>query len=157
MVDLAAVRADDSLRAEGPADLPREVGQRLDVLQGDGQAMLLDEEEPVAAPGDIAADDPQARHLDRDLLGMAVGGNIREGDGAIGVEGRRHGAHGGVEADFPGPIRPRWARVATSPMVPWPHIQRVSTLLKKMTPKRQEDRAEGRATPRPSRRSRAVR
>ena len=34
----------------------------------------------------------------------------------------------------PAPIRPIWASVTITPMVPCPHIQRQSTLLKKITP-----------------------
>src|SRR5579885_758924 len=42
---------------------------------------------------------------------------------------------GGVSMPYvPAVLRPRYARVATSPMVPWPHIPKYPILLKKMTP-----------------------
>jgi hypothetical protein len=54
------------------ADLPRECRQPLDLIQAKIEAVLFYEEEPVAAPGDIAVHHPVSRNLDRHMRAMAI-------------------------------------------------------------------------------------
>ena len=58
VVDLAAVGARDPLCGQGLTDSPGDVGQPFDVRQGEVLAVVADEEEPVATPGDIATYGP---------------------------------------------------------------------------------------------------
>jgi hypothetical protein len=60
--------------------------------------MRLDKEEPVTTPSDIAADDSEAWHIDRDGLGVAVRRDIRDGHGTIGVQRRGDRTDSGIDA-----------------------------------------------------------
>jgi hypothetical protein len=62
--------------------------------------MRLDEEKPVTTPSDIAADDSEAWHVDRDGLGVAVRRYIRDGHGTIGVQRRGDRTDRGIDADL---------------------------------------------------------
>ena len=61
-------------------------------------AVIGDEEEPVAAPGDIAVDAADAGDVERDGGGAAIAGDVADGGAAIGVEARFDGAAVGVDA-----------------------------------------------------------
>ncbi len=63
--------------------------------------MLLDEEEPITAPSDIATDDSEARHVDGDGLGVTVRRDVRDGHRTIGVQRRGDRTDRRVDADLP--------------------------------------------------------
>ncbi len=91
-----------SLGVDGLTDAPGEVSEGIDVGEIQIEAMGFHEEEPVAAPGDIAGDGSDAGDLDGQVVGLAMAGDVGDGDGTVGVEGGGDGADGGVDAECTG-------------------------------------------------------
>ena len=56
--------------------------------------MVFDQEEPIAAPGDIAGDRADSRDLDSGRFGFAIAGDIGDRHLSIGVQTGRDYAHG---------------------------------------------------------------
>ena len=122
------------------AHAPGEVGERFEIAHVDLETVLAHQEEPVAAPGDVARHLADARHLEHHVARAAVARHVAEFDRAIGAQRRVHRPHRRVDADLAGRELPAYASEAMRPMVPWPHMPSTPTLLKKITPKRQSGR-----------------
>ena len=60
MVDLAADGAGDPVSGEGLPDAPGIIGELLEPLEHERLAVSADQEEPVAAPGNVAVHPPDA-------------------------------------------------------------------------------------------------
>src|SRR6185503_7321027 len=84
------------------AHAPSEIGQRLDVLQIYAQLVALDQEEPIAAPGDVAAHFTDARHLHDDLLVLAEAHDVGDRNLAVCVQHRVHRADRRIDLYQPG-------------------------------------------------------
>ena len=93
MVDSRAVVAADAVVAQGAHDGGGDLCQFGDVVGGNAQAVVIDEEEPVAAPGDVAVDAAEAGNVERDLLAVAVGAHVFDADAAVCVQGAADVAH----------------------------------------------------------------
>src|SRR5262249_36981499 len=65
---------------KGLPDAPGKVGKPLDIGEIQRLSVLTDEEEPVAAPGDVAADLADALDRDADIRGMAIARHVLDGD-----------------------------------------------------------------------------
>ena len=98
MIDLAAVGAGDAVGFESLANAPGVIREILDACERKLLAVIADEEEPVAAPGDIAVNAADARNVQRDGGGAAIAGYVADGHAAVGVEARFHGSAIGVDA-----------------------------------------------------------
>ena len=85
MVDNAAVVAADPRGFQPLAHRPGVVGELWDVLRGNGERVIVDQEKPVAAPGNIA-DDGAERGLHADLLFPAAGRDVLHRYAAIVVQ-----------------------------------------------------------------------
>lgn len=96
VVDRRAVFAGDALGFEGFEHGPGVLCQRFTVGQLDTLAVFGNEEEPVAAPGDVAAHHAMAGHVHRNLLAVAVGGHVADGDGTVFMQGGADLANRGV-------------------------------------------------------------
>src|SRR5262249_13427973 len=81
VVDLLPAGAGDAVAVQGAAETPGKVRKALDVRQLQFLAVLGDEEEPVAAPRDIASDPAVPLYPYGDALGGAVAGHVPQGDG----------------------------------------------------------------------------
>src|SRR5205823_4918669 len=55
---------------------PGVIGEALDVREFEFQAVRTTKEEPVPAPGDVAGDGADPRHIDADVRGQAVARHI---------------------------------------------------------------------------------
>ncbi len=88
VIDGAAVLAADALVFQRLLDGDGVGGEGVEVVAGDALAVSGDQEEPVAAPGDVAADPADAGHFDADLATVAVGRHVAHADRAVLVEGR---------------------------------------------------------------------
>ena len=100
VVNLATIGTGHAGLSQSLANLPRVISECFKVRQGNLQAMRIDEEKPVTTPSDIAADDSEAWHVDRDGLGVAVRRYIRDGHGTIGVQRRGDRTDRGIDADL---------------------------------------------------------
>src|SRR5689334_18582652 len=80
VIDFGAVVAAYALRIERRAHGTRKLRQALDVLRNDVDAGRFDEEEPVAAPCDVAAYSAVTGHVDAHVLRMAVARHVRNRD-----------------------------------------------------------------------------
>ena len=134
MVDLATIVAAYAGLIKHGTQADAAVGQLGNIVGLNLQAMIADQEEPVAAPGDIPVHAAVARHLDGYLGGAAVAGDIAQADPVAALQGGFNHAYRGFDTVGALAYAARWARVTTRPMVPWPHMPMVPTLLKKMTP-----------------------
>ena len=95
VVDFRPVRAAQAVEGIGFAQTPGEIGELFEVLQAELQTVVVAEEEPVAAPGDITVNGA-AIDLDGDMREVAVGGDVAHGDFVwIGV-----GVFGWVQGGF---------------------------------------------------------
>ncbi len=65
---------------------PGERGQRLQILFIDGQRRLADQEEPVAAPGDVTGHRPVTRHLKPHLAAVTISRHVLYRDAAVLVQ-----------------------------------------------------------------------
>ena len=74
------------------------IRQRFFIGQRQRLLVLAHQEEPVAAPGDIAMHHAVARYLDRHPLAIAVGGHVAHGDRAVVMENGTDLPHRGVDA-----------------------------------------------------------
>ncbi len=79
VVDLAAVAAGDPLRFDALADAPGEIGKLVNAVEREVLAVIATQEKPVAAPGDIAVDGPDARRVHRDVRRAAIAGHVADG------------------------------------------------------------------------------
>ncbi|CAM2160551.1 hypothetical protein PT2222_80135 [Paraburkholderia tropica] len=86
MVDQRAALARDAIRFERLANRPGHIRERFDVGEVERLAVIGDEEEPVAAPRDIAMDAAEARHVDRHVGAVAIRGHVAHGHAAVGVQ-----------------------------------------------------------------------
>src|SRR5205807_9556148 len=86
VVDLSAALASDSGSAQALPNRPGELRKLLDVVQRELQPVLLDQEEPVAAPSHIPDDPAMAGHIHRDGGTVAITGNIMDGNSSTCVE-----------------------------------------------------------------------
>src|SRR5688500_9177458 len=102
VVDLAAVAAGDARARERAADGTCEPRERAHLAQLERAVVGVDEEEPVAAPGDVTRHLAEALHLDVHRLAMPIGDDVLDRDLAMALERAGHGAHGRIE-----PVRAR--------------------------------------------------
>ena len=89
MIDLGK-----ALGVDGLADQPGVFGQVLDVAHTQFLIVVFDQEEPIAAPGDIAGERADSRDLDLGRFGFAIAGDIGDRHLSIGVQTGRDYAHG---------------------------------------------------------------
>ena len=80
------VHLGEPLRIHGLPHPPGVVGEALKVCEVQRQAMLFDEEKPVAAPRHVAAHRPEAGHGDPHAPGAAVAGDVVHRDPAVRVQ-----------------------------------------------------------------------
>ena len=86
-----------ALRVHGLTNGPGKLGELFNVVEDHRLPVLLDEEEPVAAPRHVAGDLADAGHIHLHALGLAIARHVLDGDGAIRVQGRRHHAHASLD------------------------------------------------------------
>ena len=92
MIDQAAVFAANVLVFQGLLHGDGVGGEGVEVVAGDAQVVLGDQEEPVAAPGDVAGHAAVARYLQADGLAVAVGRHVAHAHRAVVVQRRLDGA-----------------------------------------------------------------
>jgi len=80
MVDPGPIRTRDPVLLQGPADLEGQIGERPDILRDEFDWALLDQEKPVATPGDVTGDSANAVNLDGDILQVTIAFNVGDGD-----------------------------------------------------------------------------
>ena len=97
MVHELPAPAANALLGERALDGERDRPQPLAVAGLHGLAGKLGQEEPIAAVGEVPDDAPDARHVDREVAGAAVRGNVLDGDHAVHAELRTNRARGRVE------------------------------------------------------------
>lgn len=101
VVDFGVVYAGDVGSGECLTDGPCEVGERVNVAEGEfvrrSAGVFTDEEKPVAAISHIADDISVAGYLDRNTCLIAKCGDVVNGDFVGGVEVDLYGADGGVD------------------------------------------------------------
>ena len=106
------------------ANAPGDLGEAFGVLQGNGLAVVLHQEEPVAAPGDVADIRPQAGNVDGDMPGRPVAGHVVDRHVVVVFERERRRCRPASPAGaFPGRSCPggpasrrgRWSRGRTCP------------------------------------------
>ena len=131
MIDNAAVVAADPRGFQPLAHRPGVVGELWDVLRGNGERVIVDQEKPVAAPGNIADDGASA--VSRGPA-FSSGGPGRFTDTLPSSCNVALTSPTGVSIRCTRLDTAKPASEAISPMVPWPHIFRKPALLKKMTP-----------------------
>src|ERR1017187_1338567 len=86
VIDLAAIRAGDAVGGETPADAPGKIGELVEPFESERLAVVAAEEEPVAAPCDVAIHAANPRRVHGDMHGAAVTGHVADGDAAIVTE-----------------------------------------------------------------------
>src|SRR6185437_16644603 len=64
--------------------------------------VIGDEEEPVAAPGNVADDPAVTRHVEWHALAISVAWHVPDRRAAIRMQGRRHNSHRRFDAVFAG-------------------------------------------------------
>ena len=79
----APVRARHARRGERDLHLRGEGGEGVDLVEADGEAVVLDEEEPVAAPGHVSRHPAVPRHVDAHSAGY---GMLHENVKRLGLE-----------------------------------------------------------------------
>ena len=124
MIDLGTAGAGDPAGKQGLADSPGHVGEAFDIGDVQRFAVLIDEEEPVAAPGDVAGVCTQPGHVDLCALEQAIALDVVDGDGIRAFEADGDVPTGVSMRCAPVPMRPRCARATATPMVPCPHMPR---------------------------------
>lgn len=87
-----------TLSVHGLADGPGVSGEGLQIGEFDALGGVVNEKEPVAAPGDVASDGAVAGDLDCDARCGAVGGDVVDGDFEVRVKLGFHDADGGFNA-----------------------------------------------------------
>ena len=87
-----------ALGVDGLADGPGVSGEGFQIGEFDALEGVVDEKEPVAAPGDIAGHGAVAGDFDGDARCCAVGGDVVDGDFQIGVKLGFHDSDGGFNA-----------------------------------------------------------
>ena len=102
MVDQGTVCAVYPLRFKGLEHGPGVLGEGFDIVQLQRLAVVADQEEPVAAPGNIALHAAMPGYVNGDLLAVAVGGHIAHSDLAIWMQGGGDRADRGVDLVFAG-------------------------------------------------------
>src|SRR5919199_1637489 len=93
VIDRSATYAGHSRTIKRRADAPGKVRQMLDLFEAQILPMIVDQEEPVAAPGHVSGDLPIPLDLDGDLLCMTKAGHIIDSHAPIFEEARRHRTH----------------------------------------------------------------
>ena len=83
MVDEFAVGTCDSLFGKRLSYCRSEMGECFDFGKADFGPLVLNEEEPVSAPCDVAGDEAMAGDLDLLAFAEAIGGHIVNGDRSI--------------------------------------------------------------------------
>ncbi len=79
MVDFLAVRPSDALRRSAQPDVARRPSQDFDIGAEQGTGRVLRQEEPIAAPGDVARDDAETLDLDANALQMPEALDVVDG------------------------------------------------------------------------------
>src|SRR6185312_529043 len=103
MIDFAAIAAANSLRVEPCPDRARERRQALDVLRHDRDARRFDEEEPVAAPCDIAGHHTMRGYFDGHVRRVTETGHVGNRHAVPVVQLDGHHADRRLEAMHAGP------------------------------------------------------
>ncbi|KGC40060.1 hypothetical protein DO73_4432 [Burkholderia pseudomallei] len=93
VIDRRAVAARHARALERRAHRRRVRGERRDVLARDALAVIAHEEEPVAAPRDVARHRAVPRHVDDDVLRVPVREHVAHAHGQIVVQRRLDVAH----------------------------------------------------------------
>ena len=101
VVDLAAVAPRDALGRERSAKGAREFGEWGNVLEIERPVVRIHEEEPVAAPRDVALRAPVPADVDVDALAVAVRHDVLDRYASLRAERAGHRADGCVEAVRP--------------------------------------------------------
>lgn len=86
VVDLATIGPRDALIGERLFDGRCELGESGNLFTSHRGALVLDEEKPIAAPGNVAGDGAVARHLDGHGFSIAIRRDIVDRDRAIGIQ-----------------------------------------------------------------------
>lgn len=133
MVDNAAVVAADPRGFQPLAYRPGVVGELWNLFGRYGERVVVNQEKPVAAPGNIA-DDGTQRGFNADLFFQRRAGTFCTDTLPSSCNVALTSPTGVSIRCTPGWIRPSQASEAISPIVPWPHIFRKPALLKKITP-----------------------
>lgn len=103
VVDLAPVVAAHARCGERLTDPPGEVGELVDVREGQLRAVIVDEEEPVAAPGHVSVHDPVSGNVEAHGPRDPATRNVAHLDLAVEMEGGGDRAGRSVEAVQTGP------------------------------------------------------
>lgn len=94
VIDFRATLPGDLLPGQLLADSPGELRKGVDVFESDFHTVILDEEEPIAAPSDVACEFSVAGNIHSDICSAAVTGDVFDGDFAVGMETRGDFANG---------------------------------------------------------------
>src|ERR1022692_3604709 len=98
VIDLRAVGSTKAGRLQRLPHLAGEGRKRRGIVRGDTKAAGFDQEEPVAAPCDVADDLAVARNVQLYFCGKSVAWHVADGHARAIVQGRRHDADAGLDA-----------------------------------------------------------
>ena len=98
MVDLLISGSGNFLLAKRLADRPSEIRQALDILERKFQGLFTHQKKPVSAPGHVTENLAVVRHINFNVCGQSVAGNVVHRDLAVGVQDGAHGSHRRLDA-----------------------------------------------------------
>jgi hypothetical protein len=99
VIDLRAIRSRDSLVTQGGERCTCDAHQLVQVRQLEGGRSNARDEEPVAAPCDIAGQRADSRYVYGYVTRVAVRCHVHDGDRTVVVQLRGHCAHGRVNVN----------------------------------------------------------
>ncbi|MFT5130465.1 MAG: UDP-glucose 4-epimerase, partial [Rhodothermales bacterium] len=102
VIDLAAVVATNACCFEGAADGPRAGFESCDVRELQLESVVVYQEEPVAAPGDVAMHVAESGHIDRHSCSAAIAAHVTDGHASVWKECSGNIANGCFELMFAG-------------------------------------------------------
>ncbi len=83
VIDLMSVGAGDSRARQGVTDTRSEIGQRVEIIERELLAVIVDEKEPVAAPRNVAGHRSKHGHDDRHAREVPVARHVGDLDFAV--------------------------------------------------------------------------
>lgn len=84
VIDEFVVFASDPLILKSLADSGGEGGEFFEVVEADRWSLVLDEEKPIASPGDFAGDGAVVGNFNLLVCNQTIARNIGNSDGAVG-------------------------------------------------------------------------
>ena len=84
VIDEFVVLASDPLILKSLADSGGEGGEFVEVVEADRRSLVLDEEKPIASPGDLAGNGAVVGNLNLLLCNQTIARNIGNSDSTVG-------------------------------------------------------------------------